>query len=246
LTPLSLRALRLTVTDRASASATSPTRVTVRDTTAPEVTAPQPISVPVTEANGVRAANWPALAAWLQAATATDRAGETTALGARLGSSEALTTTLLPVGTSVVTFAFSDAKGNVGSGTSTVTVSYEICLLHDPSVAKESGSTYPIKVRLCDASGRNLSSPSIVLRLVSLTRTGTNAPAALDHSGKGNADVEFRYDASLRGYILNLKTKGLAPGTYNLNFTAGTDPKVHSVAFAIKRRRPLGSSGDAS
>ena len=44
----------------------------------------------------------------------------------------------------------------------------------------------------------------------------------------------FRYDASLNGYIFNLGTKGYSTGTYNLNFTAGADPATHSAAFAVK------------
>ncbi len=46
--------------------------------------------------------------------------------------------------------------------------------------------------------------------------------------------MNFRYDATLRGYIFNLDTSGLGIGTYNLNFTAGNDPVPHSVQFRVK------------
>jgi hypothetical protein len=36
------------------------------------------------------------------------------------------------------------------------------------------------------------------------------------------------------GYVFNLSTKGYGTGTYNLNFTAGTDPNTHSAGFAVK------------
>ncbi len=38
-------------------------------------------------------------------------------------------------------------------------------------------------------------------------------------AGNANADFNFRYDASLAGYIFNLKTTGLTTGTYHLKFT---------------------------
>lgn len=45
---------------------------------------------------------------------------------------------------------------------------------------------------------------------------------------------DFRYDTSLSGYIFNLSTKGISTGTYNLNFTVGSDPSIRSVTFAVK------------
>jgi hypothetical protein len=123
-----------------------------------------------------------------------------------------------------------------GSLTQTVqsAISYRICLLYDPLVIKKSGSTYPIKLQLCDSSGRNLSSPSIVAHATSVTRTLTKATGPLDDSGHANPDFDFRYDPSLGGYIFNLSTKGITPGTYNLNFIAGEDPVLHSAPFAVK------------
>jgi hypothetical protein len=43
----------------------------------------------------------------------------------------------------------------------------------------------------------------------------------------------FRYDSTLGqtgGYIFNLKTSGMATGTYNLNFTISTEPGVSYAA----------------
>ena len=39
---------------------------------------------------------------------------------------------------------------------------------------------------------------------------------------------------TLEGYVFNLSTKGYTASTYNLNFTAGSDPALHSALFAIK------------
>ena len=111
---------------------------------------------------------------------------------------------------------------------------YQICPLYDSNVAKKAGSAYPIKIQLCDASGANLSSSSITLHAVSVTRISSNTPTVLADTGNANPDFDFRYDSSLEGYVFNLSTKGYATGTYNLNFIAGSDPAPHSALFAVK------------
>src|SRR5262249_40320186 len=112
--------------------------------------------------------------------------------------------------------------------------SYQICPLYDSNVAKNSGSAYPIKIQLCDTNANNLSSSSIVVHAVSVTQTSTDTPATLNDTGNANPDLDFRYDSTLNGYIFNLSTKGYATGSYNLNFTAGGDPGLHSAQFAVK------------
>lgn len=115
--------------------------------------------------------------------------------------------------------------------------SFQVCLLYDPLVARKSGTVYPIKLQLCDANGQDLSSPAIAVHAISVTRASTNAPGPLDDTGNANPDFDFRYDATLGdtgGYIFNLSLWGLPTGTYNLNFTAGTDPTLHSARFAVR------------
>ena len=114
----------LTVRDSHGASAASTARVIVRDTTAPVVSAPAALSIPATERAGTRVASWPALATWLASASASDVADASPlALAATIDGTPVAPTTLLPLGTTVVTFAFRDASGNTGVATSTVTVS---------------------------------------------------------------------------------------------------------------------------
>jgi hypothetical protein len=118
-----------------------------------------------------------------------------------------------------------------------VTPGFQVCLLYDPLVARKSGTTYPIKLQLCDSNGQNLSSPSVVLHAVSVTQASTNAPGPLDDTGNANPDFDFRYDATLGGtggYIFNLSLRGAPTGTYDLNFRAGTDPALHFAPFAVK------------
>ena len=55
--------------------------------------------------------------------------------------------------------------------------------------------------------------------------------------GNANPGGKFRLDASLGpagGYIFNLKTTGLAPGRYTLQFTAGSDPVPHAANFTVR------------
>jgi hypothetical protein len=100
---------------------------------------------------------------------------------------------------------------------------YHICPLYDQNVAKKSGSAYPIKLQLSDANGNNLSSSSIVVHAVNVTRVNINSSAALDDTGNANPDFDFRYDLSLGGYIFNFSSKGYA-GT-----SAGLLPRAPSA-----------------
>ena len=114
---------------------------------------------------------------------------------------------------------------------------FNICLLYDPTRAHRSGSTIPIKLQLCDASG-NLSSPNIVLIALNVQLVSSAAPGVVEDSGNANPDSNFRYDASLGGtggYIFNLSTRGLATGTYNLNFkVVGSDPTIYTAPFQVR------------
>jgi hypothetical protein len=51
-------------------------------------------------------------------------------------------------------------------------------------------------------------------------------------SGNSNPDNNFRFTSGF--YIYNLKTTGLGTGVYNLYFTAGMDPVLHTVQFQVK------------
>jgi hypothetical protein len=110
---------------------------------------------------------------------------------------------------------------------------YQVCLRYDPSDARPSG-TYLIRLRLCDANGNNLSSPSLVLHAVNITKTGSPVPLPVDAMGNANPDNAFRYDAELGGYMFNISTRDLSAGTYNLNFTVGSSSTLLSAPFAIK------------
>jgi hypothetical protein len=127
-----------------------------------------------------------------------------------------------------------DHVGNTATASTTYTSSYGLCLLYDPSKPKKSGSTMPIKLQLCDASGRNLSSSAIVVNAIRVSLVSDTISGPPEDAGNANPDGNFRFDPSLGGYVFNLKTTGLPTGTYELSFTAGTDPVVHNTLFQIR------------
>ncbi|HEX6717410.1 MAG TPA: lamin tail domain-containing protein [Pyrinomonadaceae bacterium] len=143
----------------------------------------------------------------------------------------------LPAGTTpqalTITGAFSGGTFTAPStDTATLSVSFNICLLYDPTKAVKSGATYPLKIQLCDVNGNNVSSADIVLHAVNVQQVSTSAYGDVITSGNANPDNNFRFDTSY--YILNLKTTGLSTGTYKLYFTAGNDPVLHSLDFQVK------------
>jgi hypothetical protein len=109
--------------------------------------------------------------------------------------------------------------------------------LYDQTKAAKSGSTIPIKLQLCSANGTNLSSASLVLNATSVIHVTTATSGPVQDAGNSNPDNNFRYDSSLGGtggYIFNQKTRGLATGTYNLQFTVTGDPTLYAAPFQVR------------
>jgi hypothetical protein len=138
------------------------------------------------------------------------------------------------VGVHSFTVNASDNVNNSSSASHPYNVAFAVCPLYDSTTSKKAGSTVPIKLQLCDGSGRNLSSSAIVIHATGVTRLSNNAPAILDDPGNANPDFDFRYDAGLAGYIFNLSTTGYTGGTYVLVFTVAGDPTTHTAPFAIR------------
>ena len=132
-----------------------------------------------------------------------------------------------------------NAVDHVGNAASPVSVNYTVGfavqVLFDQTKAHKAGSTVPIKIRLTDANGVNVSSPATVVHAVSVVQTGSQASTMLEDAGNANPDFDFRYDASLGGYVFNLQTKGYATGTYRLNFIAANGAVIYSVQFQVRQ-----------
>lgn len=106
-------------------------------------------------------------------------------------------------------------------------VAYRVCLLYSPQAqVKTPGSTMPIKLQLCDANGRSVSSAS-------LTAT------ALDVDGKPgllSGSKAFTFASGAYQYNLRVPTSGLLPGKQHyLSFTvAGDTTTVYRAPFVTK------------
>jgi len=115
----------------------------------------------------------------------------------------------------------------------TLTVTYNICLMYDSTRAANSGSTIPIRLRLCDAAGNNLSSPGIMVRATHVEMLPAMTMWPADDSGNANPGGVFRVTGG--GYHFNLQTdKAMPGGSYNLVFTVGDDPVSHTAPFRIR------------
>ena len=125
-----------------------------------------------------------------------------------------------------------DVVGNSAHASSAYTVSYGICLRYDPSRPKNGGSTLPIKLQLCNASGGNVSSPAVVVRVLRVFLLSSSAQSDLAQSGPAHAPLEFRFSEGQ--YILNQSLKGFAAGTYGLQLKAGNDPTIHTLQFEVR------------
>ena len=125
-----------------------------------------------------------------------------------------------------------DNNFNSANGDGTLTVGFAITPLFDETKSAQSGSTVPIRLQLSNDSGGNVSSASLVLNAVKIVQTSSNASSDVMASGNANPDNNFRFDGS--AYIFNLSTKGLATGTYQLQFTVTGDSATHSVSFQVR------------
>jgi hypothetical protein len=138
------------------------------------------------------------------------------------------------VGARTFTVNASDVAGNVSSKSVSYNVGYGACPLYDQTHASKSGSTIPIKFDLCDAAGNNVSSSNLTVTALQVVMVSTNASFTVDDAGNANPDDNFRFAGG--GYIFNLKTTGLATGTYVLTYTVTGDPTTHTTELVFQVR----------
>lgn len=157
--------------------------------------------------------------------------------GSISGGQATYSTSALAVGSHQITAQYM-GDSNFNSSTSAAIaqqVQYSFAILYDPTRAVNGNAAYPIKIYAADANGKDVSSPSLVLHATLVVSGGFSAPPS--DAGNSNPGSNFRFDNGFGpngGYMFNLKTTGLPSGTYLLQFTAGNDPIVHAVGFAVK------------
>jgi hypothetical protein len=221
--PLGTTIVTYTATDVAGNSASATQQVLVRDTTPPVITLSSPTAGTYTLGQVV-AADY----------TCTDTVSPVATCSGPVPSGSPFDTAT--VGSKVFTVHATDSVGNAAARSVSYDVAFGVCLLYDHTKAKKSGSTIPLKIQLCDSAGRNVSSPADVVTAVQLVKLSDSATSAVEDAGNSNPDDNFRWDAGLAGYIFNLKTTGLATGTYAMAIRASGDPTLHGseVLFQIR------------
>jgi hypothetical protein len=115
-------------------------------------------------------------------------------------------------------------------------VTYTVHSLLDDGRVFKAGSTIPIRLQILEG-GANVSAADLPLlatgvRLVS-TQTDWGTP---EDPGQSNPDRTFQFTdvEGEPGYRFNLKTTGLAAGTYELQFRVGTDGPLLSIEFQVR------------
>lgn len=111
---------------------------------------------------------------------------------------------------------------------------HSILPLFDQTKANKLGSTVPIKIRVNNPDGTNASSSTLAVRVLGLRRVSDQAPGVLLDAGNSSPDATFRFDASLAGYIYNLKTTPLASGTWELTLGVGLDSTTYGLRFQVR------------
>ena len=189
---------------------------------------PPSITVTTPAASAVYAINQPVAAAYacVDGGSGTASCVGTAAPGAPIDTATA--------GTKTFTVNAADNVGNTAAASVSYVVAYKVCLLYDPTRVKKAGSTVPIKLQACDNAGANLSAPGLVVTATAVTQLSTNTSGIPEDAGNSNPDGNFRYDASLPGYIFNLQTTGLAAGTWEIRFQIAGDPTEHGAEFQIR------------
>jgi hypothetical protein len=138
------------------------------------------------------------------------------------------------VGVKALTVNTADNAGNSATMAINYTVGYGVVALYDQTKTHKAGSTVPIKIRLVDANVANVSSSTIVPHALSVIQVSSQVSSEFSDAGNSNPDFDFRYDSALGGYIFNLKTTGLATGTYLLSFSAGS-AGPYAVGFQVRQ-----------
>jgi len=112
-----------------------------------------------------------------------------------------------------------------------------IRLMSQENAAVTSGAKIRFKLQLTGTDGKNLSSPVFGVRAVGVSSTQDPAASVTPLSREANPVDAFFFDERIGdsgGYVFELNTTGLEPGSYVLHFQAGKDPQDRTVGFRVK------------
>jgi hypothetical protein len=150
-------------------------------------------------------------------------------------SSAALTIATVGAGSHSITAKYSGDSNFKASNSNALNqlVKYNICLLYDPQKqATSAGSTMPVKLQLCDASGKSVSSSSLTLTAINVDGKAN----LLNDSGNANPGNRFVYSSGYYQFNLKVPTSGLNSGKQHyLSFTVSGDTiTTYTASFYTK------------
>jgi hypothetical protein len=125
-----------------------------------------------------------------------------------------------------------DAAGNAGEASLSYTVGYNVEVLLPQTLTVKKNETVAIAIQLLGAGNTNVSSAGVAVTLLDVKRAGTAISVPIQDSDRLNPGNQFRFVAN--SYVYALGTKHFARGSYDVTFTAGADPVVHSVTFTVR------------
>jgi hypothetical protein len=131
------------------------------------------------------------------------------------------------IGTAAFAVVATDTAGNTNTTSVPYAVTYDSLSLTDLGRPVARGTRLPLALRLADARGVNRSAAEVELTLRGLVRADGTTPPDLP-------PAQFRFDAALGGYRLDVDTTGLPAGRYTLSFAATGDPVEHTIDFEIR------------
>jgi streptogramin lyase len=141
----------------------------------------------------------------------------------------------LAVGSYTIGYRYAGgANFNAASGSGTLLVTNGVAVLSSNSQPVPGGSTLPVEVGLTDAAGANTSSAAVAVHADYLVAAADPGQAHLPVQAPGNSQPGNFFKFRGGRYHFDLKTAGLAPGTYELFFSAAGDPVEHSLSFTVK------------
>jgi hypothetical protein len=125
-----------------------------------------------------------------------------------------------------------NGAGLEASAAAAYSVGYNVRVLFPAALSVKRNDVVGIALQLVDASQKDVSDPSVVLKATGLRQVTTGRAVPVMDSDWLNPDNTFRFAA--HSYVYAIGTKRLARGTYELSFTAGADPLVHAVSFTVR------------
>ena len=131
------------------------------------------------------------------------------------------------MGTFTVTVTAKDKVGNTSTQSATYSVANTLCTVLSP--APHTASALLVTVRLCDGSGKNLTTSKTVITAVRIDASTTPVSVVSDPKNT------FFWVPVVSTDIYTLQDSTLSVGPHILYVTLAGDPTLHPIPFTVSR-----------